>query len=105
MGRPTRRRRRTDCPVQQLRAHAAEVMKGLGKGHSKRVYHRAMITLLNSKLIPHRSEVIAPIQFMGEVVGFGRCDIIIGDLIIEFKANVKKCVHDNRHDREPGAGG
>ena len=65
-------------------------MKGLGKGHSERVYHRAMITLLNSKHIPHRSEVIAPIHFMGEVVGFGRCDIIIGDLIIEFKANVSR---------------
>ncbi len=74
--------------VEAVRRHASEVMRVLGKGHSERVYHRAMITSLNREQVPHRSEVIAPIYFMGEVVGFGRCDIIIGDLVVEFKANM-----------------
>lgn len=75
--------------VPMLRQHAIRVMQALGKGHSERVYHRAMITSLNRKGVLHRSEVIAPIYFMGEVVGFGRCDLIIDDLIVEFKANMR----------------
>ena len=74
--------------TQTLRRHACEVMRVLGKGHSERVYHRAMITSLNREQIPHRSEVVTPIYYMGEVVGFGRCDIIVGDLVVEFKANM-----------------
>ena len=62
-------------------------MRVLGKGHTERVYHRAMITSLNRELVPHRSEVLAPIYFMREVVGFGRCDLIVGKLVVEFKAN------------------
>ncbi len=27
---------------------------------------------------------------MGEVVGFGRCDIVVGNLIVEFKANMRR---------------
>jgi len=75
--------------VDTLEQHARRVMQALGKGHSERTYHKAMITSLNRKGILHRSEVIAPIYFMGEVVGFGRCDLIIDDLIVEFKANVR----------------
>lgn len=62
-------------------------MRVLGKGHTERVYHRAMITSLNREMVPHRSEVLAPIYFMREVVGFGRCDIVVGSLAVEFKAN------------------
>lgn len=67
-------------------------MRALGKGHTERVYHRALITSLNRDRVPHRSEVLAPIYFMGEVVGFGRCDIVIGDLAVELKANMH-CPH------------
>lgn len=84
----TARCKRKEGPIQLLRRHALGVMRALGKGHSERVYHRAMITSLNSERVPHRSEVIAPIYFMGEVVGFGRCDIVIGNLVVEFKANM-----------------
>ena len=80
--------RKTGFTIGRLKQHAAEVMRVLGKGHSERVYHRAMITSLNQELVPHRSEVVSPIFFKGEVVGFGRCDIIVGNLVIEFKANV-----------------
>jgi len=76
--------------VSVLEQHAIRVMQALGKGHTERTYHKAMITSLNRKGVLHRSEVIAPIYFMGEVVGFGRCDLIIDDLIVEFKANLKR---------------
>jgi len=80
-----------DCDtVSQLERHAIRVMQALGKGHTERTYHKAMITSLNRKGVLHRSEVITPIYFMGEVVGFGRCDLIIDDLIVEFKANVRR---------------
>jgi GxxExxY protein len=75
--------------LRRLKEHATGVMRALGKGHSERVYHRAMITSLNSKQIPHRSEVVAPVYFMGEVVGFGRCDIVVNNLVVEFKANTR----------------
>lgn len=86
------RRRNAGYPVRRLTEHATEVMRVLGKGHSERVYHRAMITSLNHERVPHRSEVVSPILFKGEVVGFGRCDIVVGDLVIEFKANVTRPV-------------
>lgn len=72
-----------------LRVAAKQVMAALGKGHTERVYHRAMITLLNKKGISHRSEVLAPIYFLGEVVGFGRCDLVIKNLVVELKANTR----------------
>lgn len=75
--------------VSVLKAAALDVMATLGKGHSERVYHRAMITSLNRKRVAHRSEVIAPITYLGEVVGFGRCDLVVGNLVIEFKANAR----------------
>ena len=84
------RRARACTLVQTLRQHASEAMSALGKGHTERVYHRAMITSLNRKLIPHRSEVVTPIYYMDEVVGFGRCDIVIGNLAVEFKANKRR---------------
>ena len=71
----------------KIKEHASRVMKELGKGHSERVYHRAMITSLNRSKIAHRSEVLSPIFFMGEVVGMGRCDLVIGDIVVEIKAN------------------
>lgn len=86
--RPRKRKTAGESLNSLLRRHANKVIQALGKGHSERVYHRAMITSLNSENVPHRSEVIAPIYFMGEVVGFGRCDIIIGNLVVEFKANM-----------------
>lgn len=79
--------------TQLLRASASKVMSALGKGHTERVYHKAMITALNRQKIPHRSEVMSPIFFMKEVVGFGRCDIVIGNWVVEFKANTRRPSH------------
>ena len=76
----TAKAKKTACVI---RKHADHAMKKLGKGHCERVYHRAMITSLNQGKVAHRSEVLSPIFFMGEVVGMGRCDLVIGDMAVE----------------------
>jgi len=73
--------------IPRLIKHARMVMSVLGKGHSERVYHRSMISCLNRAGVAHRSEVLTPVYFLGEIVGFGRCDLIVGRLVVEFKAN------------------
>jgi len=72
---------------EKLREHAVGVMRSLGKGHRESVYHRAMIVSLNRAGVFHRSEVLSPIYFKGELVGVGRCDLVIGNLVVEIKAN------------------
>ena len=69
-----------------LKSCASEVMRSLGRGHSESVYHKSLITLLNARRIPHRSEVICPILFMGECVGVGRADLIVDNVVVEIKA-------------------
>ncbi len=83
----SKRRIRQPPPVAMLVQHALKVMSVLGKGHSERVYHRSMITCLNRAGVAHQSEVITPIYFLGDVVGFGRCDLMLGRIVVEFKAN------------------
>lgn len=67
--------------------HAAGVMRSLGTGYSERVYHRAMIASLNQAGVAHRTEVPSPVYFQGEIVGVGRCDLVIGNVVVEIKAN------------------
>jgi GxxExxY protein len=73
--------------VDVLRGQAGHVMRCLGKGHSERIYHNALITALNRHGILHRSEVACPIWFMGECIGMGRADLVIDDVVVEIKAN------------------
>lgn len=85
-----RRKKGGKSPVKGIdiiKEHARKVMNELGKGHSESVYHRAMITSLNKGKVAHRAEVVSPILFMGEVVGFGRCDLVVKDIVVEIKAN------------------
>ena len=82
-------KKRLESSIRVIREHARRVMKTLGKGHTERVYHRAMVTSLNKQNVAHRSEVLAPITYLGEVVGFGRCDLIVGNLVVELKANAQ----------------
>ena len=71
--------------------HAKHAMRVLGNGHSERIYHRALATSLARAHIHHRSEVITPIIFMNECVGFGRADLVVthdGEtVVVECKAN------------------
>jgi len=73
--------------VDVLRGQASHVMRCLGKGHSERIYHNALITALNRHGILHRSEVACPIWIMGECIGMGRADLVIDDVVVEIKAN------------------
>ena len=75
--------------IELLKEIGTQVMKTLGSGHPERVYHRAMITALNKKKVPHRSEVLSPIYFMGEIVGVGRCDLVLEGIAVEIKANAR----------------
>jgi GxxExxY protein len=73
--------------VETLKGQARHVMHCLGKGHREAIYHAALITALNHKGVTHRSEVPCPIWFMGQCIGMGRADLVIGDMIVEIKAN------------------
>ena len=70
-----------------LKGQARHVMHCLGKGHREAIYHSALITALNRERVAHRSEVPCPIWFMGECIGTGRADLVIGELVAEIKAN------------------
>lgn len=63
-----------------------EVFADLGVGHCERVYHKGIISILNQREIFHRSEVVTPIYFHGDVVGTGRADLVVGRYAIELKA-------------------
>lgn len=76
--------------VKSIARHAIRVMEALGKGHTESVYHKALIASLNDEGVPHRSEVFSPILFLGQVVGVGRCDLIVGNMIIELKAVTRR---------------
>lgn len=66
-------------------------MRVLGTGHSERVYHKSLATSLSRSRFGVRSEVVTPILFMGECVGFGRADLIIDNrLCVEIKANARR---------------
>lgn len=70
-----------------LLSQGRHVMRVLGVGHTERIYHNALITALNRAGVQHRSEVTCPIWFMGQCVGVGRADLVVGDLVVEIKAN------------------
>jgi GxxExxY protein len=73
-----------------LEGVAKHVMRVMGKGHRESIYHNAMVAALNKLEVFHRSEVVCPIKFMGEVVGFGKADLVMGDTVVEIKANAKR---------------
>ena len=66
---------------------ARHVMLVLGKGHREHVYGKALEVGLNKAGIRYRSEICCPILFMGEIIGHGRADFIVEDIVIEIKAN------------------
>jgi len=73
-----------------IRECAEHVMGSLGTGHRESVYHKAMMVRFNHMGVQYRSEVVTPVMFMGECVGIGRADLILGDTIVEIKA-VSSC--------------
>jgi GxxExxY protein len=69
-----------------INRYAHQVMEELGSGHTERVYHQAMIVYLNKLGVMHRSEVVCPYFFMDSCVGFGKADLVVGNVVVELKA-------------------
>jgi GxxExxY protein len=70
--------------------HSHHVMRVLGKGHRENVYGKALQTSFQKAMIPFRAEVCCPIVFMDEIIGHGRADFVIGNYVVEIKANKSK---------------
>ena len=70
---------------------ANNIYKELGPNHNESIYHRAMEVEFRNMNVPYDSEVVAPILYNGNYVGYGRADLVIRDiLVIELKAIMSK---------------
>lgn len=67
---------------------AKEIYNTLGRGYPECVYHRAFEHELRLAGIKYESEKIIPITYKDVQVGYGRADIVLDNLILEFKSNV-----------------
>lgn len=65
---------------------AQHVYDTLGPGFSESVYHRAFEVALRKNGIQYETERIVPVVFDNHVVGNVRCDLIVGDTIVELKS-------------------
>jgi GxxExxY protein len=64
-----------------------EVHSKLGPGFPERVYHNALIILLEKHVIKYESERTFTVYFENQKVGNFRCDLFIeNELILELKA-------------------
>ena len=68
---------------------AEHVYNSLGPGFSESVYHRAFEVALRMNGIQYETERIVPVVFDNHVVGNVRCDLIVGDTIVELKSITK----------------
>lgn len=75
--------------------HIQTVWEKLGPGYSESVYHRALEVHCRIHGIQYESEVIIPLKYLNHVIGNVRCDMIIGDVILELKS-VSKLTNDHR---------
>jgi GxxExxY protein len=69
---------------------AREIYSTLGRGFTENVYHKAFETELRLKGIPYETEKIIPFIYKGYQVGFGRADIVLENIVLEFKSIVNK---------------
>ena len=80
-----------DRETDQL-AHAAigaaiEVHRLLGPGYLESMYEEALCVELKLRSIPFARQVSLPIDYKGNHVGEGKCDLLVGGvLIVELKA-------------------
>lgn len=73
--------------LDQIKGLSRHVMHCMGKGHRESIYQEALVVALNRANITHRAQVVCPIYFMGQVVGYGKADLVIDDVVIEIKSN------------------
>ena len=67
---------------------AKDIYNTLGRGYPECVYHKAFEVELRLRQIPFESEKIVPIVYKNVQVGYGRADIVLDDIILEFKSLV-----------------
>jgi GxxExxY protein len=73
--------------MEQVKSFAIHVFKTLGAGFSERVYHNAMVVLLEKNNICFLSEQTIPVMFEGTEVGRVRSDLVINEkIVVELKA-------------------
>jgi GxxExxY protein len=66
---------------------AIDVHRTLGPGFPEAVYEEALCMEMRLREIPFRRQVEAQVRYKGNVVGSGRLDLLIDDLIVvELKA-------------------
>jgi GxxExxY protein len=65
---------------------AEEIYFTLDRGLQECVYHKAFEVELKNAGISYESEKIIPIIYKNNQVGYGRADIVLKNIIIEFKA-------------------
>ena len=66
---------------------AIEVHRVLGPGFLESVYEEALCVELRLRGIPFRSQPVVAVNYKGQMVGEGRLDLLVSDvLIVELKA-------------------
>jgi GxxExxY protein len=84
------------CSLQQqtILKYCENVFKGLGVGHTEKVYHNALLIELQHNKIPYRSEVMCPYFYRGKCAGYGSADVVVFDTILELKSSsVEPLIH------------
>jgi GxxExxY protein len=73
--------------INELVVITNDIYTQVGPGYNEIIYHRAFEVALRTRSIPYQSEVVTPVMYNNHVIGHGRVDIIVNNLIIiELKA-------------------
>lgn len=75
-----------DPVTEKIIAMCFEVHNALGPGFPERIYHNALIALLQEKGIPFYSEKEFPVYFKDKKMGSFKCDLLIEEVIVELKS-------------------
>ncbi|MGD0088473.1 MAG: GxxExxY protein [Planctomycetota bacterium] len=76
----------TDALAYAVIGAAIEVHRLLGPGYLESMYEEALCLELSLRNIPFVRQVSLPVEYKGQQIGEGRCDLLVGDvLIVELK--------------------
>jgi GxxExxY protein len=73
---------------------AARIFDELGPYHAERTYQNALKIELDAEGGVSQTEVVVPIYYRGQYVGFQRLDLVWDECIIEVKAVAKEYAKD-----------
>lgn len=77
---------RTKALAHEVIGACIEVHRHLGPGLLEKTYRDALSPELTLRGIPHRCEVCFPVMYKGKLVGKGRMDMLVEDvLVVEIK--------------------